>query len=517
MALRRSGGDPVEVSESGATGSAQFSLLLDTNAFIALEPTSPSFEAGLPDAAGLVRLAQEGGHSFYLSAAVTRDFDRDPHVARRAANYALSAKYRKLEPIAPPIALLTLLAEEPPPSGRNSNDDADLELLSALSVGVVDFLVTNDVKLRRRGLRAGLEDRILTVSEAAAFLERLAPRTSAPPPAVESLKSYSLDLTDPIFESLRADYVGFDAWIRRASAAPGRPAWIIRAEDDSYGALMIVKREDHNHLGLPGRVLKLCTFKVADKSMGRSYGELLLKTLFGHLHDGAYDTVYVTTYPKQERLIDLFTAFGFGRLDVAETPGEELVFVKYRRPVDARVADPLDAHRRYGPPYVHPLARLFVVPVQPSWHDALFPELAMGFDLWVGQHPYGNALRKAYVSGTHSRRVAAGDTLLIYRSTDLQAVTVVGVVEDVRVSSDPDSIRQFVGRRTVYSPTELVRMARKHGELHAVVFRQDRVFDPPLPLKSLGLMGVLNGPPQSITEVREGGRAWVHQQLAASQ
>jgi hypothetical protein len=225
----------------------------------------------------------------------------------------------------------------------------------------------------------------------------------------------------------------------------------------------------------------------------------------------------VTTYPKQDRLIELLGDFGFVHHNSPATEDEELVLVKYRRPADPSVTDPLTAHQLHGPPYVHPAARAFVVPVIPVWHDALFPDFEMGFGLWTGNHAYGNALRKAYVSGSRSRLVGAGDTLLFYRSADLQAATVVGVVEDVHVSTDSESIRQFVGRRTVYTPQDLADMEADHGELHALIFRQDRLLDPPVSLRTLRLMGALNGPPQSITEVREGGRPWVHQQLAASQ
>lgn len=504
------------MSDAAWSPVGRFALLLDTNAFIALEPTSPSFEPGLPDAADLLRLAQEGNHRFYLSAATTHDIERDADPARRRANRALAGKYQRLDPIPAPADLLTALSERPPPPGRNSNNDVDLEMLSAVWVGAVDFLVTEDNRLRRRGARAKLDNRILTVLEAADLLRRLTPRASTPPPAVSPVRTYNLDQHDPIFDSLRDDYDDFDGWFARVRLAPGRPAWVIQGDDGRYGALMIVKDEQPGDSDLSGRVVKLCTFKVAPHARGRAYGELLLKTLFGHMHSGNHDTAYVTVYPKQEILIELLEDFGFVRHN---TPGDddELVLVKSRRPSDPALTDPLVAHRMHGPPYIHPDSNLFVVPVVPVWHDALFPDFEMGFGLWTGTHAYGNSLRKAYVSGTRTRLVGAGDTLMFYRSADLQAATVVGVVEDVYVSHDAEAIRRFVGRRTVYTPNELERMARAHGDLHAMIFRQDRLLDPPVSLKTLRLMGALNGPPQSITEVRDGGREWVHQQLAESQ
>ena len=104
---------------------------------------------------------------------------------------------------------------------------AVLEMLCALWVDAVDFLVTDDNRLRRRGNRAGLADRIVTAAAAAELLEGLAPRITPPPPAVEALISYQLRLEDPIFDSLRLDYPDFDSWMRKArnvSHGRGPPA-----------------------------------------------------------------------------------------------------------------------------------------------------------------------------------------------------------------------------------------------------------------------------------------------------
>ncbi len=504
------------MTDAGDKQISRFALLLDTNEFIALEPAARAPEAGLSRTADLVRLAHEGGHRFFISSATIRDFQQDTDISRRATNLSLARKYPTLERIDAPATLLTALGESAPPAGRDSNDDRDLEMLCALWVDAVDFLVTDDNRLRRRGNRAGLADRIVTAAEAAELLEGLAPRITPPPPAVEALISYQLRLEDPIFDSLRLDYPDFDSWMRKARA-DHRQAWVIRS-DGGYGAVMIVKEEDHGEYGLPGKILKLSTFKVSESVAGRSYGELLLKTLFIYLRDGEYDTVYVTAFPKQARLVDLLEAFGFTELGHRTSDGQ-LILAKFRRPADTTVTDHLEAHRKHGPPYIHPSSLLFVVPIQPHWHDALFPEFDMGgrLDVWGDLRPYGNALRKAYVSGARTRKIKRGDTLLFYRTDDLRAVTVVGVVEDVRVSSDPEAITRFVGRRTVYTASELAAMADQSGELHAMIFRQDRILDPVWAIRTLEGMGVLNGHPQSITEARTGGRTWVHQELDVSQ
>lgn len=461
-----------------------------------------------------MRVAREAGHTFFLASATKRDFEHDRDLARKAANLALVRKYSQLGPIAPQPDLLAALGETVPPLGRDSNDDIDLEQLAALWSEAVDFLVTDDIRLHRRAGRAGLGDRVFTIVEAAAYFQRLDPSVLEPPPAVEFLKAYQLDTTDAIFESLRSDYQGFDSWLRKVRSEH-RPAWVVRG-DAGYAAVMIAKDEDGNEIGLSGTVLKVSTFKVAQEAAGRFYGELLLKALFSYAEAIDAHNIYVTAFEKHARLIEFLEAFGFARRPEPNDRGEQ-VLVKIRRPAAVGGLDPLEAHRRFGPPFVHPEARLFVVPVRPHWHDSLFPELVLGFDLWLGTHPYGNALRKVYVSGARTRLVEPGDVLLFYRSDDLRAVTVVGVAEDVEVFTDPEDVRRFAGRRTVYKPDDLARMARDHGQLHTMLFRQDRLLEPVWPIRELQLRGVLNAAPQSITGVREEGREWVVQMLAESQ
>jgi GNAT superfamily N-acetyltransferase len=505
------------VGATSGDGRTRYSLLLDTNAFIALEPTTTNLEPRLQPAAELVRLAQADGHRIFLASATIRDIEHDRNSSRRAANLALARKYAILARVEAPEALLRALGEDAPPRARDSNNDNDLEMLSALWCNAADFLVTDDERLRRRGARAGLQERVFTVAEAAAFFERLVPRLSVPPPAVEHLLTYQLVADDPIFASLRDDYgPAFDGWVRKAQSEH-RPAWVIRGAN-GYAAVMIVKHEPAGEMGLVGSVLKVSTFKVAPDAAGRSYGELLLKTLFGYAQSADVDTLYVTAFPEHARLIELLEVFGFRHHSTRTTNGrDEHRYDKTRRPVVLDGLEPLEAHRRFGPPFIHPDARLFVVPIIPEWHEALFPEFELTLDIGTGVHPYGNALRKAYVSGSRSRLVGPGDTLLFYRSEDYQAVTVVGVVDDVQVSADPEAVGRFVGRRTVYTADDLQSMAWDHGELHAMLFRQDRILDEPWTLRSLRMIGALNGPPQSITQVREGGRSWVHQQLAGSQ
>ena len=75
------------------------------------------------------------------------------------------------------------------------------------------------------------------------------------PPAIRHLTCAQLDVAEPIFESLRRDYDGFDDWLARA-ALMRRDAWLVVDEGSAYAALAIITEEVPGEHGLPGKLLQ---------------------------------------------------------------------------------------------------------------------------------------------------------------------------------------------------------------------------------------------------------------------
>ncbi|HEX6909707.1 MAG TPA: hypothetical protein VF142_04920, partial [Longimicrobium sp.] len=125
--------------------------------------------------------------------------------------------------------------------------------------------------------------------------------------------------------------------------------------------------------------------------------------------------------------------------------------------------------------------------------------------------PYGNAIRKAYLSHANVRDVAPGSLLWFYRSESDQGIVALGVAERVVRSRDPDEIARAVGKRTVYSLDQIRAMCEK--EVLAVLFRQARVFQPPVPVAELMSGRVFKQPPQSVSRIKPEGRAWLRSRL----
>ena len=492
-------------------------FLLDTNVLITLEPRSTSeMESGAAAAARLNQLLTGGAHSALVHPAIEHDIERDDDLGRKELNrYLFVDKYTQLQH--PPSSREVESALGSPVVG--SNDWVDMQLIAAVHGNAVDYVVTEDERLIRRFRRVRLGDRALTIAAAVRTLEDLFEVDVPPPPVVEAARMHSLDRSDGIWESFRHEYAGFDEWFARSSRQD-RPAWFV-AGDQGYEAVCIVKSESEGNHGLEGEVLKVCSFKVAEAGQGRKLGELLLKTVFRHAATNGHAAIYVEAFAHHEHLVSLFDDFGFAVSEAHATQRGELVLVKPLRPRSPESLSEFEYHRRYGPPAVHPSSRIYIVPIKPPFPPTAIPR-RRGGPHGCGRRagvppgieeprPFGNSIKKAYLSHSQMRQLGPGDTLLFYRSGDVRAVSVAGVVESTLVSQDPLSVATYVGPRTVYTYDQIEQMTQSR-ELLAILFRHDRNLRP-IGLDELKSARAILGHPQSLTAVREEGAAWMRASL----
>jgi GNAT superfamily N-acetyltransferase len=302
-------------------------FLIDTNILISLEPTSDTtIEPGAQEATEVARLIQQSGNRIVVHPHVLTDIARDRDQQRRTHREHVLKKYPVLDG-APQLTAADVAVLGASTSG--SNDWVDHHLIVSVARDAVDYLVTQDHAIHTRAGRFGIGDRVLTTSDALAMLRALFPTTPAPPPAVRSVKAHKLDKDDPIFESFRADYVGFDDWLRRCKL-DDRPTWVIDGPN-GLAAICIAKPEHEATHGMSGNILKVCSFKVSAAHVGARYGELLLKAVFTYAHENDFDWTYVTAFEKHAWLLALLEEFGF-RAAPDRTKLGELVMTKPARP-----------------------------------------------------------------------------------------------------------------------------------------------------------------------------------------
>jgi hypothetical protein len=488
-----------------------FKFLIDTNILIPVEPTASSnLEANSEPIARLLGLMARGKHEVFIHPLVELDLNRDRNVARKQTRRVLLQKYQRLQD--PPSVgpkITDVLGETLP----HSNDHVDHSLLAAVIGDAVDLLVTEDRAIKSKAERLGISERIIDVRDALTILISLAQEEVRLPPAVRETLAHSLDESDPIFLGFRSDYKGFDDWFRKCKLEHRR-SWVIDGSAGRIAALCIIKEEASAELGPGGskvnaNILKICSLKVAEPYYGFRFGELLLKTVFTYLHSRTFEYAYVTCFDRHTDLMTLLSDFGFKDTGTPTSIGERVLVKRLTWTTEEESSlDPLPFHITFGPAAID-LKRpdYYVIPIQPAYHDLLFPDAAVQKLLMVGRDPFGNGIRKAYLCKSPLRRITPGSVLLFYRSEDAQAVSVVGVAEDTLVSDSPSTIARYVGKRTVYSFAEIDSMCAR--PVLAIRFRQSRVLKNSCSIGELLKRGVLVAPPQSIVTIRPEKKRWL--------
>ena len=166
----------------------RLTFLLDTNELIPLEPFGAPAEVSV---ATLVARANQFGHRVVVHPANRDDLTRNADTAERAQKLAALAKYEMLEES--PIGADLQRRAGTSPIG--SNDHRDLRLLAALDSGAATYLVTEDRRLRSRAARCGISQSVADVAAALDLLEALHPRDATPPPTVELIAPYAVDIS----------------------------------------------------------------------------------------------------------------------------------------------------------------------------------------------------------------------------------------------------------------------------------------------------------------------------------
>ena len=485
--------------------------LIDTNVFIGLEDhaeVSPNF-------ALLLQLTARFGVGVYIHAAAVDDIKRDRDDNRRRISLSKIQKFPIIDKV---IGLNQTTLETRFGSLRRPNDVVDATLLHALELGVADFLVTEDQRLHERANRvsAMLGDRVLYVADAVSLLRTTYEPIEVSLPAIKEVDAHTIPLNDPIFTSLRIDYPPFDDWWREKCVKAMRKCWVV--VDDGLIAGLVVRKDERagdTDASLPGtKILKVCTFKVRPESRGVKLGELLLKQILWYAQSNRHDVVYLTTFAEQSTLIDLLEYYGFAHTH--DNPNGERVYEKRlssdRLELEAGVSLFELARLNYPRFATGPGVAAYAIPIQEDYHEILFPELVQQqqqYSLFqspadTGMQMPSNTIRKVYLCRAQARITQPGALLFFYKGKSSggpsQAVTTVGIFEETAFARSTEELRRIAVGRSVYSDTQLTKMAATAANPVKVInFLLAGHIEPAISLAALKRGKVFAGhPPQSI-------------------
>ena len=94
--------------------------------------------------------------------------------------------------------------------------------------------------------------------------------------------------------------------------------------------------------------------------------------------------------------------------------------------------------------------------------------------------------------------MSPGDLVFFYKTKE-QSVTSFGILESVFDSSDENEVIELVAKRTVYSSANITDMCSKRVKV--ILFLFVDCSEKPVELRTLLEKGLVNGHPQSITEI----------------
>jgi len=498
-----------------------FKFLIDTNIVIGLEDDHP-IEVPLAE---LARKCSEHSVRLFVHGAVYDDVKRDRNVSRRTITLSKLEKFELLRGL--PTASSIDFADQLGPI-KGPNDRSDVQLLLALNAHAVNFLITEDIDLQKRAKRVSLGANVVTVKEALEWLRQtFEPKTIVLPYVVER-RAYEIDRADPLFDSLREGYPGFDDWFEKC-AREHRDCWVVEV-DGKLAGIAIRKDEKHSEAGTDHsgpKILKICTFKMRPEFRGEKFGEQLLKQILWFAQRNSYDLVYITSFPDQKTLLELLTSYGFQQTQ--ELANGELVLEKPIIKGPVSIPDNLDfltfARRYYPRIWIGKEVRKFCVPIRPDYHRKLFPEIAYGSEIPLfppsqfgpallhgaaRNRTPGNTIRKVYLCRAKTREIRPGDLLFFYMSKDehfqySQSITSVGVVEKVRDARTYDDLVLMTAKRSVFSGDDLQEMISSASSPVLVIdFLLVSHSDPAVSLQNLVDSGVFRSrPPQSIAKLTQ--------------
>lgn len=494
---------------------SQQSYLIDTNILIGLEDNL----AVKPAYSKFSSLAAKHKIDVYVHEAAHDDIARDKDVGRRQISLSKIKKYRLL---AKRKGLTKEKLEADFGPLNKPNDVVDATLLHALTINAADFLVTQDKGLHERAQKhsADLDRRVLFVSDAVDLLTQTYEPKEVPIRHVTDVEAHTIDHEDSFFDSLRDGYPGFDNWWEQKCVKQHRPCWVVY-DNDALAGLIVRKDESGSNTDAvtkAKKILKVCTFKVRPEKRGVKLGELLLKQVLWYAQKNGYDLAYLTTYEDQTSLINLLEFYGFNR--AGEKPDGELIYERgfsLKKLIEVPGETVFEAARKNYPRFlVTEKVRGFGIPIKEGYHDILYPELCNPQQPDLFHKPpgteapnrQGNTIRKVYLCRAQSKLAEPGSVLFFYKSTSKeppsQAMTTVGILEEVTLATSTKDLMLKTGGRSVYSEQDLAQWgANAEKPVKVINYLFVGYIEPPVCLDELRDMEIVKGnPQQSIYELK---------------
>lgn len=227
-----------------------------------------------------------------------------------------------------------------------------------------------------------------------------------------------INLDDPFFDSLKEDYTEFEDWFIRK----GHERAFLFEDEDGVQAFLYLKIEEEElsnvspTLPLKKRI-KIGTLKI--NARGTKFGDRFIKKAIDFAIFNNADELYVTVFPKHQRLIEILEGYGFVKVGTKTTSnGIENVMVKSINPMIFKA----EAAIRHNYPLINKSAKSHLLSIYPSFHTRLFPDSILNTEnpeQVIKDVSYANSIEKVYICKMDDvSNIKPGDNIVIYRTAE---------------------------------------------------------------------------------------------------
>ena len=362
-------------------------------------------------------------------------------------------------------------------NNQGRNNIVDNHLLYEVFIGHVDYLITEDKALRKKGEALGLGGKVLSINQVISMVTARHPDLTEYQ-VLNVRKEYfgRINLQDPFFDSFRDSYPGFDAWF---NGKCNEQAYICDDQDGNLVGFLYLKVEgpEENYgdiipLMAPKKRLKIGTFKI--ESTGYRLGERFIKIVFDNAVKFDVEEVYVTMFSEKSDvapLCDLLERWGFKYF--GKKNGDESVYVK-----ELSSFDSTKTPKENFPIVRYEGVQKFFLPILSKYHTSLFPDSILNTEDpedFLSNVPHRYALQKVYISFSFERNINPGDLVYVYRMGDTNkrytsCLTTLCVIEDVHYDfPTKQAFFDCCENRSVFSKDELESFWKDYSQKILVV------------------------------------------------
>lgn len=286
----------------------------------------------------------------------------------------------------------------------------------------------------------------------------------------------NINLDDPFFDSLKADYPEFESWFNKKSET-GNKAYV-QYTNNKLQAFLYLKDESGEALldvvpqRSPCTRLKIGTFKI--DAHNTKLGERFLKKIMDAALYIKAEEIYVTIFAKHNALIRILQRYGFFQ---EGKKGEELVLVKKMKELTGNQIKDYPLLTLKG-------KRKFLLSIYPKYHTRMFPDSILRneenikYEL-IKDTSYTNSIHKIYLCFmADAIQLQRGDLIAIYRTSDRKGfaryrsvITSICQVEEVKNNTDFKTLEEFITYVNYYSIFDQQELRRWYQNKQCVIIK----------------------------------------------